>query len=118
MILYTLHNSKIDDPNMFVELQFVLHLEWFDHQVKWVNLKGDTAKNVLLDSETSQLWMPEVMFQNSDNILPIPFDKASVVAVQKLTCGNSSIYPKEMNRALYFHGSQNSIIYSRRFQNK
>ena len=103
---------------MFVELQFVLHLEWFDHQVKWVNLKGDTAKNVLLDSETSQLWMPEVMFQNSDNILPIPFDKASVVAVQKLTCGNSSIYPKELNRALYFHGKQNSIIYSRRFQNK
>ena len=92
---------------MFVELQFLLHLEWFDHQVKWVNLKTDTAKNVLLDLEVSQLWMPEVMFQNSDNILPIPLDKASVVAVKKLTEGNSSIFPEELNRALYFSGSKN-----------
>ena len=103
---------------MFVELQFLLHLEWFDHQVKWVNLKEDTSKNVLLDSEVSQLWIPEVMFQNSDNILPVPLDMASVVAVKKITEGNSSIYPKELNRAVYFHGSKNSIIYSRRFQNK
>ena len=103
---------------MFVELQFVLHLEWFDHHVKWVNLRADTAKNVLSESEVSKLWMPEVMFENSDNILPVPLDPASVIAVKKLTKGNSSIYPRELNRAFYFHGSKNSIIYSRRFQSK
>ena len=103
---------------MLVELQFILHLEWFDNQVKWVNLKEDHAKNVLLDSEVHKLWMPKVMFQNSDNILPLPFDDASIVAVKMKTEGISSIYPTELNRAYYFYGSNNSVTYSRKYQNK
>jgi hypothetical protein len=103
---------------MYAELQFTLQLEWFDHQVKWVNLKQDTAKNVLLQSEVSKLWMPKLIFQNSDNILPIPFDDASVLAVIKKDNGISAIYPEELNRAIYFNGSTNPVSYSRKFQDK
>ena len=103
---------------MFVELQFSLELKWYDHYVKWVNLKEDNAKNVLLESEISKLWMPKLMFQNSDNILPIPFDAASVVAVEKEQEGKTESFPEELNRALYFNSIANPITYSHKFQNK
>ena len=67
---------------MFVEMKFNLIVQWFEHNVKFLNLQTETL-NVLSPEELSQLWMPKVLFQNSDNIEPIYKDDSSFISVRR-----------------------------------
>ena len=67
---------------MFAEIKFNLIVQWFEHNVKFLNLQKDTL-NVLSPEELSQLWMPKVLFQNSDNIEPIYKDDSSFISVRR-----------------------------------
>ena len=69
---------------MHIDLKFNLILEWLDHKVVWVNLKADDHLNTLSNIELDKLWLPKVLFQNSDNIEPIKHkDSSTVVMVRR-----------------------------------
>ena len=51
---------------MHIDLKFNLILEWLDHKVEWKNLKAEDHLNTLSNIELDKLWLPKVLFQNSD----------------------------------------------------
>jgi hypothetical protein len=101
-----------DTANMFVDLKFNLLLEWFDHQATWTHLQPDSHLNVLSPEELDRLWLPKVLFRNSDNISPIHHDGSSVVSVRKEGPGVS------LQGALYYNASENPLVYQRKYQQR
>ena len=82
---------------MFVEIKFNLIVQWFEHNVKFLNLQAETL-NVLSPEELSQLWMPKVLFQNSDNIEPIYKDDSSFISVRREADGR--VFESQGQKAL------------------
>ena len=104
-----------DSANMFIELKFNLILEWFDRKVKFLNLQNKTL-NVLSPEEINKLWMPKVLFQNSDNIEPIYTDSSSFISVRREGEGES--WELGGQRAVVFSSSSNPLVYQRKYQQR
>ena len=98
---------------MFMELKFNLKFIWFDHRVKWMNLKENENLNVLSKEEICLLWMPKIVFSNADTIKPIIIDESAIISVQRKTNGEVLLYPEEISEEMYFNSSKNPLEYRR-----
>ena len=49
-----------------IELQFEIILEWTDGRITFNNLKNKTYLNALTDSDMSQVWLPVVVYENTN----------------------------------------------------
>ena len=53
----------IEERSHIIELKFDLTLEWFEHRVKYHNLKVNNALNILANWELQSLWIPLIIFK-------------------------------------------------------
>ena len=56
----------LDERNHIIELKFKLTVEWFEYRATYQNLKTNKALNVLSSEELSQIWIPFIIFKNTD----------------------------------------------------
>ena len=49
-----------------IHLQFRINLQWKENRVKYQNLKDKTSLNALTNSDVSMLWLPLVIYDNTD----------------------------------------------------
>ena len=49
-----------------IDLQFAIVLEWMENRAKYHNLKKKTSLNALTDEEIEGLWLPYVIYSNTD----------------------------------------------------
>ena len=49
-----------------ISFQFEIILEWKENRVNYHNLKDDTSLNALSDEDISSLWLPYVIYDNTD----------------------------------------------------
>ena len=56
----------IDERENTIDLQFDIILEWKDHRMTYNNLKRDFSLNALTDSEKEMVWLPIVVYANTD----------------------------------------------------
>ena len=57
---------EIEEVDHSIHLQFQIILEWRENRVTYLNLKEDTALNALTDQEINGLWLPLVIYVNTD----------------------------------------------------
>ena len=50
-----------------IDLKLGITLEWYENRVLFHNLKTEEALNVLNDVEVSKIWIPYIIFQNTDD---------------------------------------------------
>ena len=50
-----------------IDLKLGITLEWYENRVLYHNLKSEEALNVLNDVEVSTIWIPYIIFQNTDD---------------------------------------------------
>ena len=50
-----------------MELKFGITLIWYENRVEYHNLKEDRTLNTLSSNDLQKLWIPFVIFQNTDN---------------------------------------------------
>ena len=55
----------ISEKDSLLKLKLVLNAYWFDHRVKFNNLKNDTSMNTVHSEEKEILWLPAVIFKNT-----------------------------------------------------
>ena len=87
---------------------------WFDPRVTWSDLSYDANLNILSQYQNEKLWIPTIIFKNTDNNLQTVIDNKAKVTVKKY--GNytkSSQY--ELIETAYYKGSENPLEYSREF---
>ena len=101
-----------------MDIKFNLRVRWFDHQVKWINLKENANLNVLSKKEINLLWMPKIIFENADTIKPIIIDESAIISIIRKSSGEVLTYPEDINEEMYFNSSENPLEYQREYQQK
>ena len=59
--------SAISEFSHTIDLKLGITLEWYENRVLYHNLKTEEALNVLNDVEVSTIWIPYIIFQNTDD---------------------------------------------------
>ena len=57
----------IDEEDHAIEFQFEILLEWNENRVSYHNLKQDMSLNALNDTEMKRIWLPLVIYENTDD---------------------------------------------------
>ena len=58
--------EEINEIDSIFRVQFVLRVMWYDARFTYNNLKTETAMNVLKSEQQSEIWLPLVIFYNTD----------------------------------------------------
>ena len=102
----------IDEISSIFQVQFFLHFTWYDSRLMYYNLKNDTGLNTLSPEEKQQLWIPVLVFDNTENKLSTVIDEDSILTVSKKGDYTLSTMEDVENRQ-FFKGDENSITLSR-----
>ena len=57
---------EIEEVDHSIHMQFQISLEWKENRVTYQNLKDKTSLNALTDHDISKLWLPLVIYGNTD----------------------------------------------------
>ena len=57
---------EIEEENHAVQFQYEIIMEWRDNRVSYENLKRDTSLNALPLVDIKKLWLPLVIYANTD----------------------------------------------------
>ena len=57
---------EIEEEDHSIHLQFQISFSWKENRVKYLNLKNQTSLNALTDEEISHLWLPLIVYDNTD----------------------------------------------------
>ena len=57
---------EIEEVAHAIHLQFQIKMQWKENRVKYQNLKDKTSLNALSNSDISMLWLPLVIYDNTD----------------------------------------------------
>ena len=57
---------EIEEVDHSIQFQFQITLEWKEARATYKNLKSDRSLNTLTDSDISRLWLPLVIYDNTD----------------------------------------------------
>ena len=98
---------------MKIEVKFNLFMDWFDTRLTWMHLVEKTSLNYLFDGEISNIWVPTLVFRNTEQEVKTKTDNDSLILIDKVsdfTTDQSDLY-----ETTYFPGSENPILYSRTY---
>ena len=56
----------IEEEDLSIELQFEIIFEWIENRATFKNLKNDSTLNALSDEDIKNLWLPRVVYANTD----------------------------------------------------
>ena len=99
---------------MSFSAKFNLVAEWFDARLTWNNLNNDKFLNIQDQEIIDKLWVPVIIFENTENKFETPMDKKARLVVKKQ--GKFTLSPvTETAEIAYYKGSENSLQYSRDF---
>ena len=116
---------QIDEENHAIEFQFEILLEWSDNRVTYQNLKPDKSLNALNSREMNELWLPLVIYENTDDKestrLGTEWEWSTNVLVQRIGNATLSQYRDGwLDETQIFEGTENilqmSQTYAHEFQ--
>ena len=102
----------INEVGEYFQVQFYLTMKWFDSRLRFKNLKDDINLNNFLPSENVKIWVPELVFENTEEKPSTMTDEKTTIKVDKGGHFKSSDISENQN-VQYFSGSENSISMSR-----
>ena len=56
----------IDEDDYSIEIQFQIVMQWKENRATYHNLKDTDSLNVLIEEEFMKLWLPKVIYENTD----------------------------------------------------
>ena len=108
--------STFSEVGGYFQAQFILCLQWLETRLRFKNIKEDVTLNSLSPSEMSSLWVPKLIFSNTENKPSSLVDEETLLYVQKQ--GNyeqSSI--EDLENIKYYDGHENHL-HMQRFYNQ
>ena len=113
----------IDEADYTIEIQFEITLAWKENRATYYNLKFDEILNALTQTDIGELWLPEVIFENTDQKDSTRLGETwewttSVVVRREGNFVRSGL--DKVDETEIFKGSENSLLmrqaYTRDFQ--
>ena len=113
----------IKEEDYSIETQFQITLTWNENRAVYHNLKHEKTLNALTRKDIMRLWLPEVIYENTDQKdttrLGEPWEWATQVVIDRK--GNFTLSGFDIvDETQVFKGSENNLImsqtYTREFQ--
>ena len=87
-------------------------MEWFDDKISLNDLNNDKFLNIPSEDVIEKLWVPVLIFVNTEMKTETKIDEKSRIVVEKR--GKYRLYPTEdMEEIAYYEGSENPLRYWR-----
>ena len=103
----------IDEEDYSIEIQFSILLRWIEDRATYQNLKTRQSLNALTQKDIEQLWLPKVIYQNTDQKestrLGTQWEWETSVVVEREKDGTLSGL-ETVDETELFEGSENSLI--------
>ena len=75
--------QRISETQGSITLLFHMEMQWWDPRLNFENLKKTTELNILTRKESEKIWVPVLVFNNTQNKLETSNDKKTVVFVTR-----------------------------------
>ena len=95
-----------------IHLKFRINLQWKENRVKYQNLKHKTSLNALTKSDISMLWLPHLIYDNTDQeeSTRLGMDWEWVTGVSVIKEGDfTRSGVEEVDEAEIFEGAENTL---------
>ena len=102
---------EIKEKKMKYSVKFNLNLKWFDSRLTWKDLHEKKSVNILNPSEISSIWLPRLIFKNTEKELETRIDNSTLITVERLT--DFMLDPFAAHETAHFRGSGNPLSLSR-----
>ena len=103
---------KFIEVDLQYVLKFKIKMEWYDYRLTYWNLKMRRSANAFSQDDTDKLWMPSLVFQNTENNEVTIADSEAEVTVTRegeFTRSDDTVV-EEIN---IFSGADNRITFER-----
>ena len=103
---------EITEVENSIELQFGLHISWLDSRLQMKNLQADKNLNTLTEAHRNKIWIPELVFHNTQSKQKTLVDKDSFVTIDRV---NKFVRNKksELQNTYIYKGSENPLTIAR-----
>ena len=99
-----------------IEFQFEIILEWKENRATYLNLKKKTSLNALTDAEINTLWLPYVIYANTDMKEAVQLENGLKTTIVVNRQGNfTRSGPEDMDEIELFEGKENKLIMSQTY---
>ncbi|XP_023321489.1 acetylcholine receptor subunit alpha-type unc-38 [Eurytemora carolleeae] len=102
----------IDEKASIFQIQFYLHFSWLDSRLTFFDLRDNPALNSLSPQEKELLWIPVLVFDNTENKVTTLVDDKATITIRKEGKYYLSGLDEHNNRKNY-QGAENLINLSR-----
>ncbi len=102
----------IEEVQHVISLQIVLRLTWTDKRLTFMNLKMDKDLNTLIPLYRNKIWIPELVFYNTQKKLESLNDEKAFATISRQGSFKRSSQ-SELQNAYIFKGSENPLTISR-----
>ena len=104
---------EIEETDHSIHLQFQISLEWNEPRATYQNLKWDTTLNVLSASDIESIWLPMVVYDNTDQKevtrLGVDWEWITTVAVTREEMNPKRSGLGEIDETEIFQGGKNRL---------
>ena len=112
---------EISEQNHKITFKFAISLSWYENRAMFHNLKGKINYNVLNDEEINSIWIPYVIYKNTDNNEAVTISDAVKTTIYATREGNFIRSGMEIvDEIEIFKGKENRLTmiqtYSKEFQ--
>ena len=112
---------EIEEENHAIEFQYEIIMKWHDNRLTYHNLKQDTSLNALPEVDMKKLWLPLVIYANTDQKLTtrlgMEWEWSTIVTVTKegnfTRSGLDTLHEIEI-----FKGGENALTMSQTYTNQ
>ena len=103
--------NNIQEINSSVQFRFVVYLTWFESRLEFLNLVANQT-NKLTPEEKELIWIPKLIFYNTEMRLETVLDKNTEISVKR-----EGDFESLQNKRVY-KGQENPIISERFYVTK
>ena len=104
--------QEIKEIQQILQLKFSLRMTWVDARLDFYNIKSDETMNVISINEMNRIWLPILIFHNTERGQRTIIDDESFATISRSGqgTGSHSSISEDIN---IYKGSENSISMSR-----
>ena len=107
---------NLDEIGQIMFVKYVLLAKWKDPGLKFHNLKRDANQNVLSEIEWSRIWVPRIIFDNTEATEESIMDKKSIIRVLANENFTHTITDLHHHQNIYvFDGKETELEMSRAY---
>ena len=108
----------VDEEGYSIKIQFSIFLKWVENRATYQNLKKNRFLNALTQNEIELLWLPKVIFENTDQKestrLGMQFEWATNVVVERNKNGTPAGL-ETVDETDLFKGEENNLLMSQTY---